>query len=959
MNNIIKGAFCLISMFVSLSAWARFDERFDSLMRHAAYDEIRTEYEILDKADLPKSEPERSDCNAMLLRLAVRLGLHEKARHHYAGINIEATGDLPRKENIINAVTAYMQMSEYVYELCDLRTTEDRVIATYGKSCVQLPEFVFELGWMDSYVRNYGTAIEKFEKTKTEAVAQGKHSLAIDAMLQIVSALTEGAQFEEAMARLKEAEAYVAAKTGEKSVYRVQALRLRAMLALYLGDVENSEKCMREAGLMLEKNGEYGSFEYALCLRDMGYAKLGVLKGNDARIYFTKLEELQRKKFGANSNPVYVAVTNMADAALFNQDYKELKSLEDIADEIDINLKNNPLMVLDMVHFTNTIAEGRRRQGYPSVAVEYLKTNIDVLKDLDANNVGEFFNTYNALGLSYLNADRPDEAVAAFSKQLVLHRKVVHDVFLFLPEAQRGMYADRMSNLFNRMMLVNRDGAVSMGDGTVSMVKGGVGGDSTAELLFDAALLSKGMQLQAVVNLRRILAASGNENLKRMSDELTQLRRRGALDGSLSAADEKRAVELETRLIMDSRQYGDFMHFANVSWKDVAARLKKDEVAIEFVVSEDNGREYYSAEILRKGDKAPKHQFLFSIKKSSKLFHKEDIYLSQTLYEKVWKRILPDIKKNSTIYFAPAGKLYGVAVENALLKDGVRMSDIYKPVRLSSTRELMSEYASAEGSVSVLYGGLDYDTSIDEMELLAEASSERVSYRGAACGSGKRGAWEYLPGTLAEVNAISHHIAGRHGGSKSGAVEGISLFTGKEGTEESFKQLSGSAPRTIHLATHGFFLDGGSASNSLRRSALMLSGGNNGWLFPELIPEGVEDGVLTAKEISELDFSGTELVVMSACQTGLGQVTGEGVFGLQRAFKLAGAKTLVMSLAPVHDDATRVLMTEFYAGLSCGLSVREAFQKGQQAVKKGVFEVDGVPIPGADPRFWASFVVMD
>ncbi|MBO4243995.1 MAG: CHAT domain-containing protein, partial [Bacteroidales bacterium] len=114
------------------------------------------------------------------------------------------------------------------------------------------------------------------------------------------------------------------------------------------------------------------------------------------------------------------------------------------------------------------------------------------------------------------------------------------------------------------------------------------------------------------------------------------------------------------------------------------------------------------------------------------------------------------------------------------------------------------------------------------------------------------------------------------------------------------------------------------------------------------IPEG-GDGILTAKEISRLDFRGLDLVVLSACQSGLGEVTGEGVFGLQRGFKKAGAQTIVMSLWNVNDDATQLLMTEFFKNLTAGHSKREAFVMAQSQVRKKY----------PHPAMWAAFVMVD
>jgi CHAT domain-containing protein len=186
-------------------------------------------------------------------------------------------------------------------------------------------------------------------------------------------------------------------------------------------------------------------------------------------------------------------------------------------------------------------------------------------------------------------------------------------------------------------------------------------------------------------------------------------------------------------------------------------------------------------------------------------------------------------------------------------------------------------------------------------------------------------------------------------------------------TEESFKKLSGTGVKLMHIATHGFyepankaksfsdFLTTGNQNNkedlSLSRSGLFLAGAASA-LDPikrKDIPDGVEDGILTAKEISRLDFSGLDLVVLSACQTGLGEITDEGVFGLQRGFKKAGAQTIVMSLWKVDDAATKDLMTAFYKNMTSGMSKREAFVTALKELRKQY----------SDPQKWAAFIMVD
>ena len=134
----------------------------------------------------------------------------------------------------------------------------------------------------------------------------------------------------------------------------------------------------------------------------------------------------------------------------------------------------------------------------------------------------------------------------------------------------------------------------------------------------------------------------------------------------------------------------------------------------------------------------------------------------------------------------------------------------------------------------------------------------------------------------------------------------------------------------------------------MQRSGLLLSGGNKAWKG-EVVPEGVEDGVLTAAEISELDFNSCNIVVLSACETGLGDITDEGVLGLQRAFKNAGVNTIIMSLWEVDDAATSLMMQSFYTNLLKGKSKRDSFIIAQNEVKK-IY---------SDPRYWAAFIMLD
>ena len=219
-----------------------------------------------------------------------------------------------------------------------------------------------------------------------------------------------------------------------------------------------------------------------------------------------------------------------------------------------------------------------------------------------------------------------------------------------------------------------------------------------------------------------------------------------------------------------------------------------------------------------------------------------------------------------------------------------------------------------------------------------------------------RGGFKYLPNTLVEMRQINSILK---------AKENNDTISGAAATESSFKALSGKSIDVLHVATHGFYVPKRRKSllskvtknafnsiedQSLSRSGLLMAGAQTTLDNPNTAGE---DGILTAKEIARMDLGQVELVTLSACETGLGDVTGEGVFGLQRGFKKAGVKTILMSLWKVDDEATQILMSQFYKDLIAGKSKVEALREAQQFVRN----TDNKKFD--EPRFWAAFILLD
>jgi CHAT domain-containing protein len=206
-----------------------------------------------------------------------------------------------------------------------------------------------------------------------------------------------------------------------------------------------------------------------------------------------------------------------------------------------------------------------------------------------------------------------------------------------------------------------------------------------------------------------------------------------------------------------------------------------------------------------------------------------------------------------------------------------------------------------------------------------------------------------LPGTNKEVDEIQNIL--------KAASWSVSTHKMSDATEESIKQIHN--PKILHVATHGFFMNdvdlldsdddetGKFLKNPLLRSGLLLAGA--GVKEDDKDATVVDDGILTAYEAMNLTLDNTDLIVMSACETGLGEIrNGEGVYGLQRSFLVAGASAVMMSLWQVDDTATQELMVKFYSNWMSGDHKMDAFRKAQLSMKEKY----------KSPFYWGAFIMV-
>ena len=345
---------------------------------------------------------------------------------------------------------------------------------------------------------------------------------------------------------------------------------------------------------------------------------------------------------------------------------------------------------------------------------------------------------------------------------------------------------------------------------------------------------------------------------------------------------------------------------------------------------------------------------------------------ARDLHAQVFAPLKPALGPVKEIFVAPDGNLNLLPFEVLQGPDGKFLIEEYTFYYVGSGRDLLGfgTNSKSSGGKTLLLGDPDFDLDPDEkvatLRQLALAGGNEAA--GAQRSAELRGfSFSRLPGTRQEVRAIQALLG----------KDKAELFTGKDALEELLHQKV--PPRILHIATHGFFLsdvdlaslrdddrglrqqgtgptpvgEAAQIENPLVRSGIALAGANRALAASDL---GQSDGLVTAEKILGLRLRGTDLVVLSACETGLGEVqSGEGVFGLRRAFTQAGAKSLVMSMWSVPDRETQELMVQFYTNMQSGTmnraqALRQAALKQMQVVKARYGE--------AHPFFWGAFVFL-
>lgn len=759
--------------------------------------------------------------------------------------------------------------------------------------------------------------------------------------------------------------------------------------ALYLatGALEKAEPLMLEAKrirALLAPEGQ--NFLYAITLTNLGNLYTSLSQFEKATSCYLQAKDIRAKQEPILQHADYAASCNiLADLYAATSKYKEAEDLYLEAMKIRKNNQGafsevyaescNNLATLyasenkfevaekfalqakiiwdslataqspDFAISSNNLGNIYLRWGKYDTALNYFLQARNIWKEqLGENHPFYNVNTKN-IARVYSATNKTEAANSLYKHVLNAENKQIQQVFRFTSEKEKMAY------------LQNGDHAI---DEYVSFYMKHEKLNNAGDL-YNYQLTKRNMVLSSMLLLKGNIENSGDTLLENKYQHWLELKRNlaqyysGAFESSATETNklEIEINELEKWLTSKSASFKNTT--TTINWKNIQQNLNKGEAAIEFISFNyfDGFRQtdsiYYAALVLRKDLPAPIFVLLFEQKKLDSLYGKNgglaqinNLYTrgvkgikvlrnTEPLYNIIWKTAEPSLANIKKIYYSPAADLHKISFAAIINNEKKLLSDEYELVQLSTTANIINATVGAlkmKDRIS-LYGGINYDPdSLAISKSIAAADKRKLkkdeNYASIFKGFGK---FIYLPGTLKEVSAIN----------KMALLKKYktNYKTGEQAIEEKFQEeQENKSPEVLHIATHGFFNKENLASskNVLLNSGLLFAGAQYSFDGKKL--PGVNDGIATALDISTMQLTNTKLTVLSACETALGEIKGEeGVFGLQRAFKLAGTQYILMSLWQVPDNETAEFMQLFYAQLFSKQSIADSFLTTQNKMK--------------------------
>jgi CHAT domain-containing protein len=787
-----------------------------------------------------------------------------------------------------------------------------------------------DLGLLYATMGRYNSA--EFYSSEALSIREqtlGRNSKAFASSLNNMAVLyNETARYNESEKFFEEALKTVAAQLGQESQEYAIVLNNQAILLARIGRTDQAVAKLNNAIAIMDKlkkksvRNQVG-FQSNLALL---YQQTGKLA--EAEAIYLKLERTLGSK-----DPFYAGVLNNL-ALLYiqmNQTDKVENYLKRSAEVYKTRFGNqNP----NYAKALNDLGNFYRMQGRFAEAEQSLTEALTIRGTALDTNHPDYVKSQEDLAILYWKKGDLAKADASYKIAMDKSLDFINRYFPPMSEAEKTKYWDVLQPRFQRFY----NYCLEAGSATPAI----------RQTMYNYQMATKGLLLNSTNKVKKAIFSSGNSEL--IKDYVAWLDKKETLARyySLSreelkeqkidlAALEKEANDMERSLSQRSGDFSQGYAAEKVSYADVVSKLGPQEAVIEIIRIRTFDKDFtsdskYAALILFAGASEPRLVVLDNgnqLETRYAKFYRNSIQQKSAdnySYDQFWARIDAALTGMKTLYISPDGVFNQISLGTLKKTDGDYLLNRYDLILVGNSKDviaLKTQKPVTAMKTAFLLGFPDYGGD----------------------------AVPALPGTKMEVENINKIL-------KTAGYQ-TSPYMQQTATEAVIKALKG--PALVHIATHGYFqadVESDAAgvqqenakNNPLLRSGLLLAGASptlKGEVMPNL--ESNDNGVLTAYEAMNLSLEGTDLIVLSACETGLGDVrAGEGVYGLQRAFLVAGAKAMVMSLWKVDDAATQALMTNFYNNLAKGSPKAKAFKQAQLQLMTKFKE----------PYYWGAFVMM-
>jgi CHAT domain-containing protein len=717
---------------------------------------------------------------------------------------------------------------------------------------------------------------------------------------------------------------------GKKSSPYAIGLNNQAMILQAVGRYPNAEPILNQAIDIAGETLNDKSTNYVRLMTNLALLYQDMKKYSEAEAIYNKAIKIKESRLGTNHPDYAHLLNNLAALYMLMNKYDKVEDLLKKSTAIYKRQfgENHPSYANSISNLGNFY----RVMNRTSEAEPLLKQSLDIRKKSLGENHPEYVNSLEGLGLLYWQTAKYKEASELLKLGLNKNVEQINSYFAPMSEAEKAKFWDKIRPKFLKFNSFVCDAYPS--DPTLA-------GD-----LYNYQLITKALLLNSSNKIKQEILLSGDQALiaeyKQWLDEKENLGRLYSLSKAELAQEhinvdsiEQVCNAREKKLSAKSSLFSQGLNNNNKTYKDIQQVLNTSEAAVEIIQFNKFNKVftdtvYYVGLVLTKEPDVPKLILLENGKLLEKRFY--NIYknsIKQRLkddnsYQQFWSKIDFAIGPIKNIFVSLDG-IYNQINLNTLNSGQGTLIDLKNIRVVTNTKdiiELKNNSKVTSTNTAILFGFPDY---------------------------GPTGSIPKLPGTKTEIESIKSILTLNKCTTKT--------YLAADANEANLKEIDN--PKILHIATHGFFLpendeaadekifgieSSKSKENPLLRSGLMMAGA-------EFAMEGKsENGILFAYEAMNMSLDKTEIVVMSACETGLGDVkNGEGVYGLQRAFQVAGAKAIIMSLWKVNDQATQQLMTSFYKNYSLTGDKNTAFKKAQQELKNKF----------KDPYYWGAFVMIE